>query len=49
MYARDVEYCTEAQGEVPNKGAREKPRALKVERDDGCKKKDSAEGSKSST
>ena len=48
MYARDVEHCTEVQGEVPNKGTRGKPRALKVERDDGCKKEDSAEGSRSS-
>ena len=44
MYERDVEYCTEAQGEVPTKGAGKKPRSLKVERDDGCKKGDSTEG-----
>ena len=48
MYARDVEYCTEAQGDVPDIGARRKPRSLMVERDDGCKKEDSAEGSRSS-
>lgn len=33
MYARDFGYYTEAQEEVPNKGARRKPRALMVERD----------------
>ena len=44
MYACDVEYCTEAQGEVPSKGARRKPRAFKFEGDNGCKKGDSTEG-----
>ena len=48
LYARDIECCTEAQGDVPDIGARRKPKALMVERDDGRNKGESAERSRSS-
>ena len=44
----DVEYCTEAQGDVLDIGARRKLRALMVARDHGCNKGESAGKSRSS-